>query len=325
MGNSKAPKPLIGRLRRVLITTCFDESLIFPPGWEVWRGLITRFHLWEIIPFAAWTKIVTAPSTRHIRSPIELTTLTFTEAFALDYDCRRDGNLVLLWQSALCFRDEGHIRPRSTASGRELRISELVMQHRVDSVEKTHIHSEWDDLRRKLLLPPDFDTKLPLTKTNLLACTNAPTSPLESFLALGAKINNIRSVGSTLRCVSSWINSYVSFCTLLRKPIPPPTEDTVLSWSSTFAPGKTFRNYVIHLKKAFILAGHPAERHSPVVRTAAAGLMKAKRGSFQFPNFVFHKDLFKIFTFLSWGDAFSLLAFISYLFSLRAPIRDATT
>ena len=111
MKNSKAPKPLIGRLRRVLIPTYFDESLVFRPGWEVWRGLITRFHLWEIIPFAAWDKIVTALSTRHIHSPIELTTITFTEASALDYDRRWGGNLVLLWQSALCSRDEGHIRP----------------------------------------------------------------------------------------------------------------------------------------------------------------------------------------------------------------------
>ena len=111
MKNSKAPKPLIDRLRRVLITTYFDESLISPPGWEVWRGLITRFRLWGIIPFAAWTKIVTPLSTRHIHSPIELTAHNFTEVFALDHDCRRGGSLVLLWKSAVCFRDEGHIRP----------------------------------------------------------------------------------------------------------------------------------------------------------------------------------------------------------------------
>ena len=166
--------------------------------------------------------------------------------------------------------------------------------------------------------PPDFDTKLPLTKTKLLAGTNAPAASLERFLALGAKIDILRSVGSSLRCVSSGLNSYASFCTL-RKPILPPTEDTVLSWSATFAPGKTFRNYVGHLKKACILAGRPTDWHSQAIRTAADGLINAKHGSLQLHNFIPHKELFKIVTFARWDNTFSLLAFISYLFSLRAP------
>ena len=39
--DSKAPKHLFARLRRILVTTYFDDSLIFPPGWRIWRGLIT--------------------------------------------------------------------------------------------------------------------------------------------------------------------------------------------------------------------------------------------------------------------------------------------
>ena len=40
----KAPQELTDRLRRIFLTVYFDESLI-PPGWGIWRGLITRFHL----------------------------------------------------------------------------------------------------------------------------------------------------------------------------------------------------------------------------------------------------------------------------------------
>ena len=43
-------------------------------------------------------------------------------------------------------------------------INELVLQLAVGSVDKTQIHSEWDELRQQPLLPHDFDTKLPLTK-----------------------------------------------------------------------------------------------------------------------------------------------------------------
>ena len=162
----------------------------------------------------------------------------------------------MLWQSALFFRDEGHIKPFYTASGSELRINELVMQLRADSVEKhTFTPNGAISGRSSFPPPPDFDTKLPITKTKLLAGANAPEASLERFHALGAKINIIRSVSSSLRCVSSGVNSYVSPCALLRKPIPPPTDDTVLSWSATFAPGKTFRNYVGHLRKAAPLSG----------------------------------------------------------------------
>ena len=83
----KAHQELIGRIRRILATSYYDESLITPHGWEIWRGLITRIHLWGIIPFTAWTKIVTTVSTRRINPPIELTSLTFTETSALWQDC----------------------------------------------------------------------------------------------------------------------------------------------------------------------------------------------------------------------------------------------
>ena len=136
------------------------------------------------------------------------------------------------------------------------------------------------------------------------ASTIAPAALLERTLELGGKINIIRSVGSSLRCVSSGINSYVSYCALLRNQSSPHTEDTVLSWIATFAPGKTFRNYAGRLKKGCIIAGHPLERHASAAKAAAAGLIKAKRGTFQFPNFIFAITCLKLLTSLA-GAVFS--------------------
>ena len=94
--DSKSPHERIGRLRRILATSYCGESLISPTGWEIWRGSITRFHLWAITPFTAWTKIATTLSTRRIKSPIELTSLAFTETSALDQDCDWGGSYLTL-------------------------------------------------------------------------------------------------------------------------------------------------------------------------------------------------------------------------------------
>ena len=97
------------------------------PRWEIWRGFITRFHLWGIIPFTARTKIVTALSTRRINPPIELTSPTFTETSALYQDCAWGGNLILLWQSAICVSvTKATSRRAPHPPGGELRINELV-------------------------------------------------------------------------------------------------------------------------------------------------------------------------------------------------------
>ena len=147
------------------------------------------------------------------------------ETSSIDQDRQWDGNLILLWRSAIRFREEGQIRPCSSASGRELRINELSLQLRADSVDKTRIHFERGGLRDKPILPPDFDAKIPLSKTKTPSYPGAPTALLERFLELGADINIISSVIFPLRCVSRGINPYVSFCALLRKPILPPRKD----------------------------------------------------------------------------------------------------
>ena len=133
------------------------------------------------------------------------------------------------------------------------------------------------------------------------------------------KINILMTVGSPLRSVSSGINSYAIFRALLRKPVFPATEDNALMWGSTFKPGRTYRNYLAHLRKACLLIDSSLEWHTPRVRKVARGLKQGRRIAFQFPNFLYTQDLFTIINKLGWGSRFAQLSFISFLFPLRIP------
>ena len=90
-------------------------------------------------------------------------------------------------------------------------------------------------------------------------------------------------------------------------------------WGSIFRPGATYRNYLGHLKQAFSLTGSPVDWYTAAVRDVSKGLRLSKKASFKLPNFIYTQDLFKIANGLGWGDTFSKLAFVSYLFGLRVP------
>ena len=104
------------------------------------------------------------------------------------------------------------------------------------------------------------------------------------------------SVNGSLRCISSGINTYASFSALLGRPLLPPLESTVALWGSIFRPGRTFRDYTGHLRKACLLAGHSLYWYAPAVREITRGLKHAKSNSPRFPNFIYTTDLYNITT-----------------------------
>ena len=93
-----------------------------------------------------------------------------------------------------------------------------------------------------------------------------------------AQIVILRSVASSARCVSSGLNTYSSFSSILQRPVGPPPGDAALRRSSIFATGKTFRNYRPHLRKACAMARIPLDRDTLAAHSAAYGLISAKRG-----------------------------------------------
>ena len=99
----------------------------------------------------------------------------------------------------------------------------------------------------------------------------------------------------------------------------PPSEGAVRGWGAIFKPGRTYKNYIAHLKKSCLLLELDAKWDTPVVRTIAAGLENSHRRSFAPPNFFFPNDLLKLLGHEAVESAFFQLAYLSYLFPLRAP------
>ena len=133
-------------------------------------------------------------------------------------------------------------------SKRETESRNLISQLRADSVDGASVFREWDAERNSLGLPIDFDMLLPLSKTRMLSNSGNMASEGEHFLELDARVNIMRSVGGSPRCLSSGLTPYANFCSLPSRPFMPPTGKSVLLWSAAYAPGRTFRNYVGHLR-----------------------------------------------------------------------------
>ena len=90
-------------------------------------------------------------------------------------------------------------------------------------------------------------------------------------------------------------------------------------WGSVFKPGRAYRNYVSHLKKACFLAELPLAWYTPAVIGIPRGLKAARNTSFRFPNLLYTADLSLIIDELGWEGEFSQLRFIPFLFPLRIP------
>ena len=317
--SSSLPLDEINKFRKLFKESFWNPEVIFPESWEIWRAMITKFQLYELLPFNKWVEAIDQLRASTINNPIDLAQLKFTEALALDNSWSFEGNLVILWQASKCWQEENPLVSSDFSRKREIQVEKMIKLLRVDSVEECELFKQWDVLRQQLELPPDFNKLLPLTRNRLLLRANGQRATVEDFLRLGGKLNILRSVASSLRCLSSGLNSYANFCITMNRPFMPPTQDTVLMWSNIFAPGRTFRNYLGHLKKGCMLAGTDLGWFTPAVKAASDGLRRAKRGQFAFPNFLFTNDLFFIISNLGWERMFCQLIFITFLFSLRVP------
>ena len=97
---SALPEGGVGKLRRLSKETFWNPEIIFPESWEIWRAMITKYHLCEILPFAGWVEITHHLSKSQIFTPLDLAQVHHSEALALDTSLNLDGNLSILRQSA---------------------------------------------------------------------------------------------------------------------------------------------------------------------------------------------------------------------------------
>ena len=88
---------------------------------------------------------------------------------------------------------------------------------------------------------------------------------------------------------------------------------------STFKTGRTVRNYLPHLRKAFLLLAHSIYCPARASAEIAKGLRFSQRVPIKLPNFLFTHDIRSIINSLGRRSEFDQICFISYLFPLRVP------
>ena len=78
----------------------YDQTEIFPSKWGIWKDLITRYHLFEMILFLRGETPFMAESLR-INTPLDMGKLDQTEVVSIDASQGAKGNIVLLRQACL--------------------------------------------------------------------------------------------------------------------------------------------------------------------------------------------------------------------------------
>lgn len=191
----------------------------------------------------------------------------------------------------------------------------MLMKFRKHVIADTEIYKDYGRLRDNLDLPSNFDDLSPLLRTQALARASAVGHDCRTFLKAAGKLNIIRFAHGSLQSVASCVRSYVRFCAVLGRTPFPPAETTVRPWGTLFKAGRTYKNYMAHLKKACFLLEVDTRWGAPAVRTVAHGLENAQGRSFAFPNFLFPRDILTI----RGHSPFFQLTYLSYLFPLVVP------
>ena len=96
------PLEEINTLRKMPKETFRNSEIILPESWGIWRTMITKFHLYEILSFSKWIVPISRLGTALISAPVDLAQLKFSEALVCDQNWDLGGNLSILWQSSKC-------------------------------------------------------------------------------------------------------------------------------------------------------------------------------------------------------------------------------
>ena len=213
------PKDTIDEFSRMFKEAFERTGVAIPEGWDIWRTLITQYNLHEIRPFALWAETVSSLGDRFVRTPFDLAVLTFSEISALDTTLSPQGFLILLWQSSLCWKETYQKHPSLFGERHEQNVRKITKQLRTDSVKQTGFYKDWINTGAHIGLPKGFEEQRPNEQMRLLTISGADPASTEYFLRMGAKVNALRLVNGSIRCVSSGINSCVSFSTLMGRPL----------------------------------------------------------------------------------------------------------
>ena len=198
-------------------------------------------------------------------------------------------------------------------------IDQLLRKFQQRKIEDAKIYKEYTLARDGIGLPRDFEDLSPANRTSALATALREGHCCKMFVGCASRLNILRTAQGPLGSVTSGIRSYVRFTAVLGRTPFPPSEDTIRVWSCIFKPGRTYQNYLPHVKKACFLLDLNTSWDTPAARAIARGLENSQDRSFAFPNFIFSADLLAIFKHEGPLSPFFQAASLSYLFSLRVP------
>lgn len=219
-------------------------------------------------------------------------------------------------QSDLRWRDNDPKVPTVDKHLQSVDVQKLIFQLRAGSVKDTSFLKDWDSGGPVWAFPaistPNF------IRGNGSFSGNGDRFRRDREFAFAWLSGELRARGSGIDPLC-FIGDQLVFLLLFLTLAPLSSSDGEhrSPMGATFRPGATFRNYLGHLKKACFLTGTTIERYTPAVRDAPKGLRCALRRPFKFPNFIYTHDLFRIINGLCCEDRFALIAFASFLFSLR--------
>ena len=86
--------------------------------------MVAKYHLYEVVSFTQWVIVVGLLDDSSIRTPIDLTQLTFGEIHAFGQAHGDKGNLVLLWHPALCWEGENPLDQSDFSLRRERKLGD---------------------------------------------------------------------------------------------------------------------------------------------------------------------------------------------------------
>ena len=290
-----------------------------PTHWNLWASVLRKYNIHLSTSWDTLVKITGSLETIEIMTPNELATLPKRAVERITNSDSTLEGLEVVWVAAKCFVEDSATTDLAIPQTQGGSANRLISDLRVKTLAESPAMKRLSALKEALDLPKNFDLLKPTKRTDALATCGAPDHMITDFLDATARVNILRSVQGSLRSVASGLNSYLRFCALRTIPPFPVTPTTVRRWSSTFGAGKSFSQYLGHLRKGCLILQHTTDWHNEEIKTIARGLRAAQDKTFAFPNFIMSSGILQIINHEGRFAPMAMLAYLSYLFSLRVP------
>ena len=324
---TETPREVIDEITRRITEASEEGDPDLPEGCDEWKFHILRNGLAIQKPLSDWAPLFRTLMKVCPMSMEELGNLSKGELLILSHTYPDLHPLPTLWRS-IRSSPEFWNSQKGRLTNHPPEFMNPASSIRANSLSETRIFIDYEDSKRQLGLPTDFENLGPQARTKSLQKTGQNGSLIERFARLGSQVNILRQVEKSLPAVASGIQGYCDFCTLREQPPFPPSAETIREWSAAFKAGRTFSMYLRHVEKACQILNFKSDWLTPEVRALAKGLQNSHREDTRFDNFISKDQMSKIIRHFSMRDSHVQLWYLSFIFLLRTtneglPLRRA--